>query len=72
MLNFDITWFFLFATYDLFSLPCRAKHEDQSLVSYVSHKLVIFRIKAVSSLSSGTQQQVAASGVQRGGAGRSF
>ncbi len=71
-MNLNIAWFFMFATYNLFSLPCRAKYEDQSLVSYVSHKLVIFRIKAVSSLSSGTQLQVAASEVQRGGAGRSF
>jgi hypothetical protein len=72
VLNFDIIWFFVLGVYDLFSLPCRAKGEDQSLTSYVSHKLLIFRIKAVSSLSSGTQLQVAASVVQRGGAGRSF
>ncbi len=71
-MNFDITWFFLLGVYDLFSLPCRAKHEDQSLESYVSHKLFIFCIKAVSSLSSDTQLQVVASEVQRGGAGRSF
>jgi hypothetical protein len=72
VLNFDITWFFVLGVYDLFSMPCRAKYEDQSLTSYVLHKLLVLRVKAVSSLSSGTQLQVAASEVQRGGAGRSF
>jgi hypothetical protein len=71
-MNLNIDWFLERATYNLFSMPCRAKYEDQSLESYLSHKLLIFRIKGVSSLSSDTQLQVAASEVQRGGAGRSF